>query len=71
VWHSETKAWNCDNTQGAEEDAIGEMVVNDFAGIGASRGTRSGSKDVNEARLGGSIIPVPTRDGLAVFILLH
>ena len=74
VWHRDTRASkvvNSDKTHGTEGVAIRVVMVSDFARNGASRSADSGSKDVNEARLGGSIISALIRDGLEIFILWY
>lgn len=62
---------NSDKTHGTEGVAIRVVMVGDFARNGASRIAGSGSEEVNEARLGGSIIPALIRDGLEIFILWY
>jgi hypothetical protein len=74
LWDSESRGLNggnSDSTHGTEGVAIGVVVVSELARIDASRSASSGSNEVNEGSLGWIAIPLLTRDGLDIFILLH
>ena len=78
IWCSESRDSKVDskvgmsgNKHGTDVVAIGIAALSNLARAGASISVSGGFEDGNEGRLGVGLVPVLTRDGLDVFILLQ